>query len=434
MEWQYIAFLFIGLLFVGLLFGIRIFAVLMGLGVLGIYLFMNPWMDILLGYQTWHSLVMFVVAAVPLFIFMSEILVVSGVSSLMYEAAAPIFERLPGGLLHSNIGVCAILAATTGSLLTGTAAVGTAALPELKKRKYDPALVCGSLAIGGTLGTMIPPSITFIIIGALVGMSVGKLFIAGIIPGLMLAGLYMTYILVRALLQPKLAPKSAELKPLGSSLRGLLKVWPVAILVVVVLGSIYGGIATPTEAASLGCMIAMLVTLGYRRLTWEVLRKAAQQSFSATSMAIMLFLGAKLIGTPLANLGVFLRLTEWMIALPLQPLGILVSIYVMYFILGMFMSGLPVVVITLPLVWPILIGLGYDPIFIGVAIVMLSECGSITPPVGQLLYFIQVLAPDVPFKAVASGCLQFAAVLMGGLAILTAFPQLALFLPGMMEF
>jgi tripartite ATP-independent transporter DctM subunit len=390
-------------------------------------------MSILLAYEIWNEVTGFLIVAVPLFIFMSEILVAAEISVDVYKGVSPVLERLPGGLLHSNLGVCAILAATTGSLLTGAAAVGTIALPELKKRNYDPALTAGTLAIGGTLGTMIPPSITMIILGALVGISVGKLFIAGIIPGLMLVALYMSYVLVRALLQPGIAPRG-EPKPWGPSLFGLLKIWPAILLVVVVLGSIYAGIATPTESASLGCVLSLLIALGYRRLSWKVLKSAALKAFRSTSVVFLIFVGAKMMAVPLSNMGVFLRMAEWVLALPLQPIGILIGIYILYIILGMFLSGLPMVVITLPLVWPILTGLGYDPIFLGVAIVMLAECGAITPPVGLVLYLVHGMAGDWSFATVAKGTVQFALMLLIGLAILTAFPNLALILPNAMGF
>jgi tripartite ATP-independent transporter DctM subunit len=340
-------------------------------------------------------------------------------------------DRLPGGIMHSNIAAGAVFAAASGSSLASTATIGTLALPEMKQRGYSMPIAKGSILAGGALGILIPPSITFIIYGIMVEQSIGRLFIAGVIPGIILALMFMLYIGLRLTLQPHLATKTKETLPLGAALRKLLNIWPILVLVVIVLGSIYGGIATPTEAAAMGVLGGFILVAVYRQLSWKVLRESAQGAVRTCSMTLLIFMGAKLMGAFMTNQGIFQKMMLWVVSLPVDPYVIFGVIMVMYLILGMFMSGLAAIVITLPIVFPVIMALGFDPIWFGVVIVLQNECGLLTPPVGSSLYVLHGLRPDEPFSEIAWGALPFVGVILVMLVILVLFPQLALWLPGL---
>jgi tripartite ATP-independent transporter DctM subunit len=362
---------------------------------------------------------------------MGEIIFRCGLSEKAYGALSPLMNRLPGGLLHSNIAVGAVFAAASGSSVASAATIGKVALPDMEKRGYARGISMGSVAAGGSLGILIPPSITFIIYGVMTQQSVGKLFIAGIFPGILLTVLYMTYIGTRVLFQPHLAPREKPV-PLGKSLLKIFDAWPIFLLAIMVLGSIYGGIATPTEAAGVGAFGALVIAAGYRKITWGAFKEAAAGTVKTTCYLMLIFVGAKVMGVLLTNLGVFNQMTRWVIALPVPPIGILTAILIMYVILGCFMSGLPAIIITLPIVFPIITVLGYDPIWFGVIIVMLNETGLLTPPVGIILYILQGLRPDTPFREIALGCIPFFITILVAIAIITAFPPIATWLPTLM--
>ena len=400
-------------------------------GIIGIYLWLPGGSEMLLAVITWATLHSFAFLVIPLFMLMGQVLYHSGLSDRLYRGVNPVVSRFPGGLLHTNIVSCGIFAAISGSTSATAATIGTVALPELKKRGYDLKMATGSLAAGGTLGPLIPPGTLFIIYGVLCGVSIGKLFMGGLIPGVMLMLLFMTLIFVRAKVQPNIAPKEEAL-PWGRSILRLLSIWPIVLLVVVVLGGIYLGVFTPTEAAGIGSFGALLVALGFRRLKPKVFWQSVLGATQMGCMVLFLILGAKLMGIALANLGVPAQVARQVASLGLPPIGVLILIYCFYTLTGMFMDGLAAMTLTLPIMFPVAMAMGFDPVWYGVIMVMMIEIGAITPPVGINVYVLHGLDLEIPMSYVFRGGLFFLIATVTNLALNTAFPQIALWLPGKM--
>lgn len=413
-------FLFIGMPVAG---GLGIAAIIGGILFLGNFG--------LAAYVPWEIGDSFVLTAIPLFIFMGEVLLRSGLSIRLYDGAAAMLGRLPGGLLHANIGSCAIFAAISGSSLATAATIGTVALPELEKRGYDNKIACGSLAAGGTLGILIPPSISMIIIGSMTEQSIAKLFIAGVFPGIMLVGLFMIYIVVRVLIQPQLAPPF-EKRPLKLRALSIISMWPVVVIMFFVLGGIYLGVTTPTEAAAVGAFMALVFALIYRKLNWLTLKASMLGAVKITAMLLFIIVGAMILSGMLGLLKVPFKMVDWVASLPFPPLAILIGIYIMYLFLGMFLDGLALVVLTVPIVFPIIRELGFDTVWFAVALVILVEMCLLTPPVGTNVYVIHGLRPDRPMSEVILGAMPFFFMMLVGLTIITAFPQIATWLPNTM--
>ena len=385
----------------------------------------------LAAYVPWEVSNSFIFTAIPLFIFMGEILLRSALSIRLYDAASAVLGKLPGGLLHANVGSCAVFAAISGSSLATAATIGTVALPELEKRGYEKKISCGSLAAGGTLGILIPPSISMIIIGAMTEQSIGKLFIAGILPGIMLVGLFITYIIVRVKLQPHLAPHT-ETMPWKLRALNIISMWPIMVIMFFVLGGIYLGVTTPTEAAALGAFMAMVFALIYRRLNWPTLKESMLGAVKTTAMLLFIIVGAMILSGMLASLKVPFKMVDFVAALPFSPLLILIGIYIMYLFLGCFLDGTALVVLTVPIVFPIVRALGFDPVWFAVALVILVECCLLTPPVGTNVYVIHGLRHDRPMSEVILGAMPFFIMMLVALVILTAFPIIATWLPSTM--
>lgn len=413
-------FLFIGMPVAG---GLGIAAIIGGILFLGNFG--------LAAYVPWEVGDSFVLTAIPLFIFMGEVLLRSGLSIRLYDGAAAVLGRLPGGLLHANIGSCAIFAAISGSSLATAATIGTVALPELEKRGYDNKIACGSLAAGGTLGILIPPSISMIIIGAMTEQSIAKLFIAGVFPGIMLVGLFISYIVVRVIIQPQLAPPF-ETIPMKRRALNIIRMWPVMVIMLFVLGGIYLGVTTPTEAAAVGAFMAMVFALIYRKLNWQTLKASMLGAVKITAMLLFIIVGAMILSGMLGLLKVPFKMVAWVASLPFPPLAILIGIYIMYLFLGCFLDGLALVVLTVPIVFPIIRELGFDTVWFAVALVILVECCLLTPPVGTNVYVIHGLRPGRPMSEVILGAMPFFFMMLVGLAIITAFPIIATWLPSTM--
>lgn len=379
----------------------------------------------------WDSANHPVLVAVPLFILMGEILLHSGLSAKLYHGASAWLRFLPGGLLHANIGACAIFAAISGSSPATAAAIGSVALPELEKRNYDRRITLGSIAAGGTLGILIPPSITLIIYGAMVGESVGQLFIAGIVPGILLVLLFMGYILLRALKNPSIAPDHERVswKERISVLSGIL---PVSLLIMVVLGTIYMGIATPTEAAALGVTISLILGLVNRALSWRILKTIFSESLQVICSVLIILVAASIISSTMAFAGLPRQMAMAVSEATLHPYIILLFIYIIYLILGCFFDPMSVLVLTIPILYPVVIAMGFDSVWFGIIVVILIEAGMITPPVGLNLYIIQGIAPKYRFEDIVVGVFPFFLVQLIAIVIITAFPLLATWLPDTM--
>ena len=428
--WYEIALSVFGLILLFLVTGIPVAVALGFVGILSAYLFLNR-MGVV-EYAAWQMSSSFVLGAIPLFIFMGQLLLHGGVSQRLYEGSTALTGKTKGGLLQTNIVACAIFAAISGSSVATSATIGAMAIPEMEKRKYDRRLALGSLAAGGTLGILIPPSTALIIYGVIVEQSIGDLFVAGVLPGIMLSFLYMCYIWTRVLFQPGLAPSYVEMA-FKERYKKVLLMWPVLVIIGVILFGIYFGIMTPAEAAAIGASMALAFTIAYGKLTWEVLRDSLIGTVKTTSMLIFIMVSASIIGGTLALLRVPDLLAEWVTSLSVPPLLILVIIYSMYIVLDCFIDAVSMIVMTLPIVFPIIISLGYDPIWFGIIVVILVEIAMITPPIGLNVYTIHGLRPNLPLSDVVLGSMPFMCIMIVALALLTAFPDIATWLPSTMR-
>ncbi|HVF64642.1 MAG TPA: TRAP transporter large permease [Casimicrobiaceae bacterium] len=382
-----------------------------------------------LGQMIWGPSSSFVLVAVPLFLLMGELLLRSGLSEQLYRALNMFLRRLPGGLLHTNIASCAVFSAIAGSSVATAATIGSVALPAFRNTGYDPKLVLGSLAAGGALGNLIPPGITFIIYGLITETSVGKLYVAAIGPSLLVVALFTVYIAVRgrrlaAHMATSPAPTSAE------RMRALVDLVPTLLLILLVLGSIYAGIATATESAALGVVGAMIFAALRRRLTLAMMHDAAMSTARTTSMIGLILFGAYLLNFILTSIGLPQTLAKFVGGLPFPPWAIMLLIVGFYLALGTFMEGFAMVITTVPIVFPIVKALGYDPIWFGVVVTMLVEIAMISPPDGTVLYVLQGMRRDGgTIGDVFAGVWPFVLLYIGAIGVLMALPSIALWLP-----
>ncbi len=373
----------------------------------------------------------FTLTAIPLFILLGDVLVASGLAGGVYKALSPLFSRLRGGLLHTNIAVCTVFGAVSGSSMSVSAAVGSVAYPQLAQRGYDRKLVVGSLAGGGTLGLLIPPSLSLLIYGALTDTSIGKLFLAGVVPGLLMALLFMVYIEWKARGEPTLVPREAPL-PWGATLKAALAVWPIAVLILAVLGSLFAGLATPTESAAVGVAAATVLGFTLGDLNLRKLGQTFLSSARTFAVIAFVFLGAVILAQSISLLQLPQKMLEGVSALGLSPLAMLGLIVLIYLLLGMIFDGLSMMVMTLPVVFPLMTGLGYDPVWLGVVVTILIEIGMLTPPVGMNLFvLVGISKHEVSLGEASVGALPFWLVLLLGIVLLTLVPGLATWLPSL---
>ena len=382
-----------------------------------------------LGIVSWGASNSFTLAAIPLFVLMAEILLGSGLSTRLYNGVAPFMRRLPGGLLHTNIAGSGIFAAISGGSAPTAAAMSTVALPELSARGYNRRLVAGSLAAGGTLGILIPPSITMIIYATFTETSIARLFAAGLVPGIVLALCYMAFIVARVLLNPGLAPKvetRASARDLG---RALLDIVPFLMLIVIVLGSIYGGFATPTEAGAVGTVGAIAIAGIYRKLSLRLLKDALARTASMSGNILFIVFTSMIFAYATALSGIGEDLVGTLEDAKVSRLTFLLIIMVVFAILGCFMEGLGMIAIIVPVIFPALMAMDVDPIWFGVFVVILVELGQLTPPLGVILFVVASSSDEVRVEDVIMGTLPFFVIIVSFMLLLIAVPQIALFLP-----
>ena len=415
------------LLFLLLGLGVYVGLALMLVGLVGLTLFTSAPPGPNLATALWTSTSGWSLAALPLFVWMGEILYRSRLAQGLFAGLSPLLAHLPGGLLHVNVVASALFAAVIGSSAATTATVGRFTLPELLRRGYPRPLALGSLAGAGTLGFLIPPSIVMIVYGVMAEVSVARLFMAGVVPGLLLALLFMALVVLLAFLRRQSLPQEPPI-PLGKALRGLLGVFPVLFLIVLVLGSIYLGVATPTEAAAIGVAGALLLSALNRELSRELLWQSLLGAVRTTSMIGLILAGAGVLTLAMGFTGIPRALAGWAVEAGITPLALIFFLSLVYIVLGWFLDGISIVVLTISVILPVVKAIGVDPLWFGIYLVIMVELAQITPPVGFNLFVIQSLTGEDLFR-IARYALPFMGVLLLMVALLVAFPGLATWLP-----
>ena len=384
-------------------------------------------MDIFSSGVIWGSLIPSPLLSLPLFILMSEILVVAGLGRSLFSGLAPWLGRFPGGLLHVNVVGSTLFAAVSGSSAATTAIVGKVSLPELQNRGYDRNLAMGSLAGSGTLGFLIPPSIIMILYGVVAEVSILELFVAGVVPGLTLAGLYMTYI---ALHQMFTGSQPLQERPgWAARMRGLRDIGPVMGLILMIMGSLYIGLASVTELAAVGVLGAIVISIVMGRFSVSAMVRAARRAVRTSAMVGLIIIGAALLNSAFGFLGIPKAISSQIAILALSPFALIAVLLVFYTILGMFLDGTSIIVMTLPITLPLITAAGYDPIWFGIFVVIAVEISQITPPIGFNLFVIQSQTGE-SIGTVARAALPFFFLLLAFALLLAIIPELALWLPG----
>ncbi len=383
------------------------------------------------GEIAWTSSNEFLLVSLPLFVLLGELLLRSGLADRMYESLSRWLSWLPGGLMHSNIAACAVFAATSGSSVATAATVGTVALPQARRFGYNERLFLGSLAAGGTLGILIPPSINMIVYAVLTNTSVPRLYLAGIVPGLLLALGFMVVIAVACVLRPAWGGRQ-ERASLAASVAGLVHLVPPMGIFLVVVGSIYAGIATPTEAASLGVMAGLGLAAWNRSLSLAMLRTVLLGTMRSTGMIMLIIVAAYFLNFVMSATGLTTRLTDTVQGLGLSKTEMLLAVVVFYLVIGCFMETLSMMITTIPVVAPVMQAMGFDMVWFGIVVVLLVEVALITPPVGLNLFVVHNIRKGGSMNDVIIGALPFLAAMFALLLLLAVFPGLALWLPSAM--
>ncbi|MDP7549128.1 MAG: TRAP transporter large permease, partial [Alphaproteobacteria bacterium] len=370
----------------------------------------------------------------PLFILLGEIMLRAGIARRMYGAVIQWVSWLPGGLMHANIGSCTIFAASSGSSVATAATVGTVAYPEIEKRKYNERLFLGSLAAGGTLGILVPPSINLIIYGLLTDTSVPELYLAGILPGLILSGLFMVAIIGACIYRPSWGGGKIETN-WGDRFRTLPDLLPPIVLFTAVVGSIYAGIATPTEAASIGVVVALIIAASFKSLNITMLRDAFEGTMRTNAMIMLIVFAAIFLNFVLGFMGITQAMLGFIADMGLSPVQTIYLIVVFYLLLGMFMETLSMMLTTIPIVFPIIMKLGvpeFSDVWFGILITLLMEAALITPPIGINLYVVQgIRTRGGKFNDVAIGAIPFVFAMLAMIVLLISFPLVATWLPNL---
>jgi tripartite ATP-independent transporter DctM subunit len=402
-----------------------------GLGVLGLSLstiYAQLPLSLAMGEIAWGTSNNFLLVAIPFFVLLGEILLRSGMAERMYNALVLWVPWLPGGLMHSNIVACAMFAATSGSSVATAATIGTVALNEVEKRGYSERLFLGTIAAGGTLGILIPPSINMIVYGVLTDTSIPKLYLAGFLPGLILASLFSLTVLIFCLIRPSLGG-TPEVATWSQRIAALPDLLPPLIIFFAVIGSIYAGLATATESAALGVIAALAIVAWNRRLTISMLLAAFEGTMRTSAMIMAILLAAYFLNFVITSIGLTGQVNHLITSLGLSPTELLIVVVIFYLILGMFMETLSMMVATVPIITPIMVKAGYDSIWFGIIIIILMELAMITPPVGINLYVVQGLRKRGKIDDVIIGASPFVLTILLMVVILSIWPQIVLWLP-----
>jgi C4-dicarboxylate transporter DctM subunit len=417
--------LLIAFLFLGLHVAVAMFLV----ALLGAALYLGPPLVAAFGTQLWGAMEDYVLLSIPLYILLGEILVRSGSTDRLYRSLADWLNFLPGGLLHTNIGASAVFSAVSGSSVATAATISTVALPSFRKRRYDTRLVLGSIAAGASLGNLIPPGIALIVYGAMTNTSVGQLYAAAVIPGILMTVLFMGTIIMIALLKPDLVRQKEVAEPLAARLKRLVDLLPPLVIFGIIMGSIYTGWATVTESAALAVVVALPIAAFYGRLSISMLHECFIATANLTAMSLLILAVAFYLNFVMGLLGVTPALGAFATSIGASPLELIIALTVFYLLLGIFFETLPMLVGTVPVVFPVIVAAGIDPVWFGVFIVLMCEISLISPPVGMTLYVIQAVRREGTISEVFQGTVPFFIAMVVMTVLLIAFPEMALWLP-----
>ncbi len=417
--------LLIAFLFLGLHVAVAMFLI----ALLGAALYLGPPLVAAFGTQLWGAMEDYVLLSIPLYILLGEILVRSGSTDKLYRSLADWLNILPGGLLHTNIGASAVFSAVSGSSVATAATISTVALPSFRKRRYDTRLVLGSIAAGASLGNLIPPGIALIVYGAMTNTSVGQLYAGAVIPGIVMTVLFMGTIILIALVKPNLVRQKEVADPLRERLKRLVDLLPPLVIFGIIMGSIYTGWATVTESAAIAVVAALPIAALYGRLSIRMLHDCFIATASLTAMSLLILAVAFYLNFVMGLLGVTPALGAFATSIGASPLELIIALTVFYLLLGIFFETLPMLVGTVPVVFPVIVAAGIDPVWFGVFIVLMCEISLISPPVGMTLYVIQAVRREGTIAEVFQGTVPFFIAMVLMTVLLIAFPEMALWLP-----
>ena len=423
---------FISLLLFLLGSGVWVALSMIAVSAIGMFLFTTRPVGDAMATTIWGTSSSWTLTALPLFVWMGEILFRTKLSENLFKGLSPWLSKLPGGLIHVNVVGCALFAAISGSSAATVATVGKMSIPELRKRKYPEKLLLGSLAGSGTLGLLIPPSIILIIYGVTIEDSIAKLFMAGIIPGIMLAILFMTYVVIWSMLNKKLMPSTMQNFSLSQKIKGSKQLLPVILLITSVIGSIYTGIATATEAASLGVVGALILSWFQQTLNKETFKLSLLGATKTSCMIAFILAGSTFLSLAMGFTGLPRNLAIWIQEMNLSPYMLIFILTIFYIILGMFLDGISAVVLTMAIIEPMIRQAGFDMIWFGIYLVIVVEMAQITPPVGFNLFVLQGMAnKDISF--IAKSAFPLFLLMILAVVIIIIFPEIALWLPNKMS-
>ena len=431
MDPSIVSVILIGLMLVLLAFGIWVAFALTIVGYLGIALFTGAPAGAIMATTIWAQSWSWALTALPLFIWMGEILYRTRLAANMFSGLAPWMNALPGRLLHVNVVSCGLFAAVSGSSAATTATIGRITVPELEKRNYDQKMIVGSLAGSATLGFLIPPSIILIVYGVAAEVSISRLFIAGILPGLMLMALFMGYIMIWSLFNRDRIPPREPRIPILQRIRATAGLFPMLGLIFAVIGSIYAGIATPTEAAAVGVLGALLLSALSGTLTWASFTESVAGATKTTCMITLILAGAAFLSVSMGFTGIPRALATWVGSFELSQFQLLLALTVLFVVMGCFLDGISIVVLTASVIMPMVQAAGIDLIWFGIYLVIVIEMSQITPPVGINLFILQSMTRH-DLLAVARMAFPFFLVLVLATLLIVLFPQIATFLPSLM--
>jgi tripartite ATP-independent transporter DctM subunit len=428
METTVLAILLFAALLGILSLGVWIAFALLAVAIIAVTLFAPVAAGQIMALTIWGSSGSWSLVAMPMFLWMGEILFRTRLSEDMFRGLAPLVTRIPGRLMHINVLGCGIMAAVVGSSSVTCATIGRISLPELRKRGYDEGMAVGTLAGSGTMGLLIPPSIMMIVYGVVAQVSIARMFVAGVLPGLMMIGLFMCYVAGWSLLFPDRTPRDSIIMTLRERLYAARRLFPVLVLIVGVMGSIYAGVATPTEAAVIGVVGALLISFLSRTLTWETFKKSVIGATCTSCMIMFILTAAAFLSVAVGYAGIPQALAQWVSSLNLSIYTLILVLTIVYIILGSFLDGASMIVLTISVVQPMVVAAGIDLVWFGIYLIIVIEMAQITPPVGFNLFVLQALTGR-DMMSVATSAMPFFLLMLVAVVLLVAFPDIALYLP-----